>query len=85
VRGYKQTKLGQDTGKCTRYYALDLLEHARVLGNAHTDQFVRSPVLVEDIVGVLAKLFHVGADEHLAELDKIAVFFVVDLNDTPRI
>ncbi len=31
------------------------------------------------------QLFHVCADEHLSELDKIAVLFVVDFDDTPRV
>jgi hypothetical protein len=34
---------------------------------------------------VLLELFHVSADQHLAQFDKVAVFLVVDLNDTPRI
>lgn len=29
------------------------------------------------------KLFHVGTDKHLAQLDEITMLFVVDLNDTP--
>lgn len=29
------------------------------------------------------ELLHVAADEHLPELDKVAVFLVVDLDDAP--
>jgi hypothetical protein len=34
---------------------------------------------------MLLELFHVGADEHLAQLDEVAVLFVVHLDDAPRI
>jgi hypothetical protein len=34
---------------------------------------------------VLLELLHVGADEHLAELDKVAVLLVVHLDDTPGV
>ena len=53
--------------------------------DAHSDQLVGAVVLVEVVVGVLLELLHVGADEHLAELDKVAVLLVVHLDDTPRV
>lgn len=65
------------------HHLLDLLEDGRVLHNTHADELLRSPVLIEDVVGELAKLLHVGPDKHLAELDKVAVVLVVDLHDTP--
>jgi len=64
---------------------VDLLEDGGVLDNAHAQEFLRSPVLIENVIGVLPKLLHVGADEHLAELDEVAVLLIVDLNNTPRV
>jgi len=64
---------------------LDFLEHGRVLGDTHAEQLLRSPVLVQHIVSVLAQLLHVRADEHLAELDKVAVLLIVNLNNTPGV
>jgi hypothetical protein len=32
---------------------------------------------------MLLELFHVCADKHLAQLDEVAVFLVVDFDDTP--
>jgi len=64
---------------------LDFLEHRRVLGDTHAEQLLRSPVLVQNIVSVLAQLLHVCADKHLAELDKVAVVLIVDFNNTPRV
>lgn len=37
------------------------------------------------MVRVFAKFLHVGADEHLAELDEITMFFVVHLDNSPRV
>lgn len=68
-----------------KVYVLDLLEDRRVLGDTHAEKLLGSPVLVENIVGVLAEFFHVGADKHLTKLDKVAVVLVVDLDNTPRI
>lgn len=34
---------------------------------------------------MLLELLHVGADEHLAELDEVAVLLVIDLDDTPGV
>jgi hypothetical protein len=64
---------------------VDLLEHAGVLGNTHLGELVRAVVLVEEVVGVLLELLHVGADQHLAQLDEVAVLLVVDLDDTPGV
>ncbi len=64
---------------------VDLLEDAGILGDTHSDELVRSVVLVEGIVGMLLELLHVGADEHLAKLHEVAVLLVVDLNDTPGV
>ena len=64
---------------------LDLLEYGGVLHDTHADQLLRSPVLVENIVGVLPELLHVRPDEHLAELNEVAVLLIVHLDDTPRV
>lgn len=64
-------------------HLLDLLEDTRILSDAHAEQLLCPPVLVENVVGVLPELLHVGADEHLAKFYEVTVFFVVDLNDTP--
>ena len=66
-------------------HGLDLLEDALVLDNTHVEQLLRSPVLVENIVGVLPELLHVRTDEHLAELDEVAVLLIVHLDNTPRV
>lgn len=68
-------KLGQ--------HALDFLEDSLILHNTHAEKFIRSPVLVENIVGVLAELLHVRPDKHLPELDEVTVVLVVDLDYTP--
>ena len=64
---------------------VDLLEHAGVLGHAHLGKLVGAVVLVQHVVGVLLELLHVGADQHLAELDEVAVFLVVDFDHTPGV
>lgn len=53
--------------------------------NAHADQLLRTPVLVKNIVSVLAKLLHVSANEHLTKFHKVAVVLIVHLNNTPRV
>lgn len=55
------------------------------MSNTHAEEFLCSPVLIEDIVSVFAQLFHVSPDEHLAELDKVAVILIVNLDDTPGV
>lgn len=64
---------------------VDLLEHAGVLGNTHLGELVRAVVLVQEVVGVLLELLHVGADKHLAQLYKVAVLLVIDLDSTPGV
>ena len=64
---------------------LDLFEYRRVLSNTHAKKLLRSPVLVEEVVGILPELFHVCTNEHLAKFDEVAVFFVIDFDNTPRI
>ena len=63
---------------------VDLLEHTGVLLDTHSCELFGTVVLVQCIVGVLLELFHVGTDEHLTQLDEVAVLLVVDLDDTPR-
>ena len=62
-----------------------LLEYGRILDDAHAQELLRSPVLVKDVVRVLPELLHIGADEHLTELDKVTVILIVDLDDTPGV
>ena len=64
---------------------VDLLEHAGVLRHTHLNELVGTVVLVQEVVGVLLELFHVGADQHLSQLDKVAVLLIVDLDDTPGV
>ena len=66
-------------------YSLGLLEHRLILRNAHGSELLRPIVLVQLIVGVFPEFLHVRPHEHLAELDKVAVILVVDLNYTPRV
>ncbi len=66
-------------------YALDFFENALILHDSQTDKLLCSPVLIKDIVRVLAKLFHVCSYKHLTELDEITVIFVVNLYNTPWI
>lgn len=79
------TKVKVDLEDKMRADVLDFLEDALILNNTHTEQLLCTPILIQHVVGVFAKLFHVGANEHLAELDKVAMIFVVDLNDTPGV
>jgi hypothetical protein len=55
------------------------------LHNTHANQLLRAPVLIENIIGVLTKLLHVSADEHLTKFYKIAMVLIVYLYDTPRV
>lgn len=71
--------------KCIDRYALDLLEHARILRDAHAGQLLGTPVLVELVVSVLPELLHVRPDQHLAQLDKVAMVLIVDLDHTPGV
>lgn len=64
---------------------VDLLEHAGVLSNTHLGELVGAVVLVQEVVGVLLELLHVGTDQHLAQLDKVTVLLIVDLNGTPGV
>lgn len=64
---------------------VDLLEDAGVLGNTHKGELLGPVVLVQEVVRVLLEFFHVGTDQHLAQLDKVTVLLVVDLDDTPGV
>ena len=64
---------------------IDLLEDARILRDAHLRELVRTVILVQSVVRVLLEFFHVCTDEHLTELDEIAVLLIVHFDDTPRI
>jgi hypothetical protein len=64
---------------------LDLLEHGRVLGHTHAEQFLCSPIFIEDIVRVFSQLLHICANKHLSKLDEITVLFIIHFNNTPRI
>src|SRR5690606_6603944 len=62
---------------------VDFLENAWVLGDAKRSKLLGPVVLVQGVRGVFLELFHVCANKHLAELDKVTVVFIVNLNDTP--
>ncbi len=64
---------------------LDLLEDGVVLGDTHPQKLLATVVLVELASGVLPEFLHVRTDEHLAELDEIAVFLIVHLDHAPRV
>lgn len=64
---------------------LGLPKHALVLVHSHPLQLVRPIILVQDIIRILAQLLHVRANEHLAQLDEIAVLLIVDFNHAPRV
>lgn len=66
-------------------YSLDLLEDARILVDTHSDQLFTPVTFIQDIVGVFPQLFHVGVNQHLAELDEITVTLVVDLDRSPGV
>lgn len=83
LRAARLVSLGRsewDTGD-----PLDLLEDRVVLGDAHAEELVAPVVFVEHLVRVLLELLHVGPDEHLPELDKVAVLLVVDLDGAPGV
>jgi hypothetical protein len=42
-------------------------------------------LFVEDVVRVFPKLLHIGTDKHLTELDEVTMFFIVHLDNTPRV
>lgn len=56
-----------------------------ILSNSHTQQFLRAILLVQATIGVLLEFLHVSANEHLAQLDEIAVILVVDFNRAPGV
>jgi hypothetical protein len=64
---------------------LDFLEYTGILRYTHAEQLFRSPVFIKDVIGILPELLHVRSYKHLAELDKVAVLFVVNFDDTPRV
>lgn len=64
---------------------VDLLEDGGVLSNTHASELLGSIIFVQGVVGVFLELFHVGSDEHLAQLHEIAVLLVVNLNETPGV
>ena len=76
VQGTLLLELGQ---------GVNLSEHSIVLLVSHPQQLLSTVVLVVNVVGELAQLLHVCADQHLAKLDKVAVVLVVDLNHTPGV
>lgn len=66
-------------------HSLDLLEDARILVDTHSDQLFTPVTFIQDVVGVFPQLFHVGVNQHLTELDEIAVTLVVDLDRSPGV
>jgi hypothetical protein len=70
---------------CGRVSLLGLPKDTLVLNDTHRPELFRTVVFVQDIIGVFPQFLHVGPDEHLAELDKVAVFLVVHFNHTPGV
>lgn len=66
-------------------HSLDLLEDARILADTHSDQLFTPVAFIQDVVGVFPQLFHMGVNQHLTELDEIAVTLVVDLDRSPGV
>jgi len=64
---------------------LDFLEYGMILSDSHSQQFLTPIVLVQLLVRVFLQLFHVSSDQHLSQLDEIAMFFVVDFDRSPRV
>ena len=54
-----------------------------ILGDTHTEKLLATVVLIENTIRVLPQFLHMCPDEHLPELDEVAVILVVDLNDAP--
>jgi hypothetical protein len=75
--------MGRTRQGTERENPLDFLEYAMVLRDSHGHQFLRSVPFIERIVCILLQFFHVRSDEHLSQLDKVAVVFIVDFNDAP--
>jgi hypothetical protein len=70
---------------CTIKDVLDFLEDAGILSDSHTEEFLSAPILVKNVVGVFSKLLHISADQHLSELDKVAMILIIHFDDTPWI
>lgn len=68
-----------------RVSLLGFPKDALVLDHTHRPELFRTIVFVQDIIGVFPQFLHVGPDEHLAELDKVAMFLVVHFNHTPGV
>jgi hypothetical protein len=66
-------------------HSLDLLENTRILVDTHSDQLFTPVAFIQDVVGVFPQLFHMGVNQHLTELDEIAVTLVVDLDRSPGV
>lgn len=68
-----------------RKLLLDFLENGMILSDSHSQQFLTPIVLVQCLVRVFLQLFHVSPDQHLSQLDEVAVFFIVDFDRSPRV
>ena len=64
---------------------IDLSKDSVILLVAHAEQLLGTVVLVVDVVCELTELLHVGPDQHLAQLDKVAVLLVINLDGAPRV
>ena len=80
---HDERKKVQEGKKENKSPILDLLEDTRVLCHTHAEEFLCSPVLVQNIIGILPKFLHVRSYKHLAKLDKVTMLLVIDLDDTP--
>jgi hypothetical protein len=64
---------------------LYFFEDGGVLDHTHTKKFICSPIFIQDIVRVLSELFHVCPNKHLTKFDEVAMFFIIDFDNTPRV
>jgi hypothetical protein len=55
------------------------------LSHPHAHQLLRSPVFVENVIGILSEFFHICPDKHLSQFDEITVLLVIHLDNSPRI
>lgn len=65
--------------------SLDLFKDRVILRDSHREQFLAPVLFIQDLVRMLLEFLHMSPDEHLPQLDKVAVLLVVDLDRAPRV
>jgi hypothetical protein len=66
-------------------FILDLLENSLILFNAHGHQLFAPIILIKNITRLLLQLLHMRTNQHLPQLDKVAVLLIIDLDDAPGV